>query len=180
VHAHGPPVQPAAENNVRWTRDGTGVKKIRLVVLAGTLALAACNSQPESSVVPDLETLIDCTADEISRRRGTPLAASRAAALTESQRAAVLALATDWAMANCYLPCEFQMCGALIALEPELVGVYVRPSEPLEGGIYPEAGIEVDLASMTIVRSELLHTGCQYWTGTCTPEEMRKRSAKGS
>ncbi len=98
------------------------------------------------------------------------MASTDAPDLTKAEFESVLAVASDWAGDNCYLPCEFPMCGAVIDLKPGTVGVYIRPLDPLEGGIYPEAGVEIELSSMTVTAADLLHTGCQYWTGTYKPK----------
>lgn len=145
----------------------------RAILVFAALIPLACTVRSQSSteaqvmLFPDL---VDCTAKGLSELKDSDLFDWKPADLDAQSSAAVLSTATAWARENCYVPCEFQMCGMVLQGSGERVTVYIRPRDVQfgDGGIWPEASIVLSRESWEVVEYERFHTGCVMWTGECT------------
>jgi len=141
------------------------------LVSIGCAAESQPSPEPQQTLFPDL---VDCTAKGLAELEGSDLFDWRPAGLDAQTSALVLSTATAWARENCYVPCEFQMCGMILQGPEERVTVYIRPQEAQfgDGGIWPEASIVLTRESWEVVEYQRFHTGCVMWTGECTWESQ--------
>ena len=77
--------------------------------------------------------------------------------------------ATAWATERCYIPCSYEMCGAITEYTEKRVSVYVRfvPSSPDSWAVGPEAEVMLSLPSYTVAGETLWHSGCRWRSPDC-------------
>ena len=181
MHAHGP---RQVSSQLKTTLYGQEVASLsertrspRLLAIVPVLTAVvaiACTAGSQPPVEPPAKLfsdLVDCTGKGLAELEGSYLVDWVPANLDAETSRIVLTNATAWARDNCYVPCEFQMCGMILGGPDEQVTVYIRPQDVEfgDGGIWPEATIVLSRENWEIVDSTMFHTGCVMWTGKCTP-----------
>src|SRR5512136_1959108 len=121
----------------------------RIAVAAALLCAQASCARTQSA------DIADCTAEHIAEFKELTLSPElenlkpewarswTATRIAASERKRTLKVATDWARRNCYLPCEYAMCGVVREGPPGHVVVYLRPGEDFF--VSPEADVLIDL-----------------------------------
>jgi hypothetical protein len=142
-----------------------------LLLLLAAIILVSCNGYEAGAVpISDVSSVLtECSEGAVSRAQewfddiaqaGGPRLSIWHADGSE-RRAKVMLTATSWALDNCFLPCEGDMCGLVSTPEDGFISVYIRPSFdfPVDY-IVPEAEITLDAETLIIRESHILHSGC--------------------
>ena len=149
------------------------------VIAAATLVHTA-ETQDAAKNSLDPVSLVDCTEavlQELNTLGGNepsrPIV--KPATVSSVQRQEVLRVASSWAHDNCYLPCAYAMCAALLVGQSNTIAVYIRPVHPDRRLLYPEATVLIDRESTAVVSGEMLHDGCGVLSGSCVPKDRARK-----
>ena len=143
---------------------------VSLVYPLVLLASMVVQGDDETGHEEQFDTLQDCTL-EVSTAYEWDLPN-----VPDSVRKEALEKATTWARDNCFLPCDYPMCGSISAFDEKSVSVYVsypvyecvgQPTQDEDGNLVsinicmgPEAEVTFGIPSFGILEEGTWHSGC--------------------
>jgi len=146
--------------------------RLLALLLLGVSISACSEGAPELPKATSPDRLLDCTAGFLAwqddRRKNDPFREMRvqqnylATELSRDEKSTLLDTATNWAHANSYLPCHYQMCAALLSGRDDTINVHILSEIHIEGWIAPNAELWVSADDGTIVEERPFHTGCAH------------------
>ncbi len=78
-------------------------------------------------------------------------------------RSTILRRASEWSVETCYLPCAFEMCGAVLKTPEQQAAVWIGPCERPPGQIMPEARLVIDRNGQTVFDANRIHSSCRQY-----------------
>jgi hypothetical protein len=86
--------------------------------------------------------------------------------LEERKRESIVQAASRWALAQCYLPCAFEMSVCLLQDSSGNYGAYIAPMGVDEPGIYPATTIFFRPEAVQVAEEIRFHSPCVQYAGT--------------
>lgn len=126
--------------------------------------LAACTSGLNGT--RDELRLIDCSRQYASHYQ------EQVPQVSSEMAARALKAAAQWASDRCYLPCSYEMCGAITSWESGRITVYVTTNELWSKDektfvIAPEAEVVLSESTFKPLEETLWHSGCRWGAKDC-------------
>jgi hypothetical protein len=81
--------------------------------------------------------------------------------INEDVRKKIIESASQWAIAECYLPCSSKMCAYLLLDSAGHYGAYIEPVKNEEGGYAPEAIVFFNQETFQLHEAYPLHHRCR-------------------
>lgn len=140
----------------------TGPSGFALVASSESIAYRV---RPEEQTHPEYQRLTDCTVEAASHLRWP------VPNIPASLAARALEAASRWASAHCYLPCEYQMCGAIRLYGNGAITVHISMAASWNGGyallVSPGAEVSLDENTLLPLDAEFGHSPCALASALC-------------
>ncbi len=132
----------------------------RSLLFVALLPLATTCTSSQLHIYP---SLVECP----SRKSRGVAAASLPAGVLEK----ALGAASEWAKTECYLPCEYQMCGSVTSYGEGRITVHLTTtlfSDRGEFAVVPEAEVVLDEKTLKPVAHTFWHSACPLALNHCS------------